>query len=82
MVVDGPLSWSLACLGLKHHNTEPPIGANKFMDNAFEEALSLNHVAEALLPERRSREAGFYASIQYTQMKYTWVSQMRIIKLI
>ena len=40
---------------LIHYSTA--IGANKFMDNAFEEALSPNHCREVSLLARRSREA-------------------------
>ena len=63
MAVDGPLSWSLACLGLKHHHYWwVSLGANKLMDNAFEEALLPNHrrrsaVTWTPLPVRWSREA-------------------------
>ena len=58
MAVNGPLSYSLACLGTII--TGSGIGAHKYMDIA--EALSPNHrhrsaVTRAPLPARRRREA-------------------------
>ena len=64
MAVDRPLSWPFACLGTII--TGYAIGANKFIDNTYEEALLLNHChrsAVARAPEQRSPpKAGFYAS--------------------
>ena len=55
--------------------TESAIGANKFMDNAFEETLSLNHRRQSAVTraqEKRSPlKAGFYASIQYSIFECT-----------
>ena len=57
MVIDRPLSWPLACFGLKlHHLQGRPIGANNFMANAFEKALLPNqccHSVVTCVPEQR-----------------------------
>ena len=56
-VINRPLSWPLAFFGLKlHHLQGRPIGANSFMANAFEKALSPNHCCHSIVtcvPEQR-----------------------------
>ena len=67
MAVIGPLSWPFACL--EHHllATGLAIGANKLIDNTFEEAPSPSHhhqSAVARAPEQRSPlKAGSFTGI-------------------
>ena len=51
MAIIEPLSWPLACLEHHHLATGSAIGANKLMDDAFEEVPSLSH-------HRRSAKGG------------------------
>ena len=60
MVVNGPLSLSLACLGLKHHYYRVDHWS-KYIDIDID--ICRSTVVEPPLPEQRSPpKAGFYAS--------------------
>ena len=58
MDVNGPLSWPFACLDLEHHNLQvrPLEQINSWIMN-LRKRCHRTTVAEAPLPERRSKEA-------------------------